>query len=373
MFFFSYPVSVNLSYFWNFGIYALCCLIIQLLTGIFLVMYHISDSYLAFFSIEYLMREVSFGWILRYLHANGASMFFIIIYIHIFRGLYYHSYLFPRRGIWNIGVIIFLLMIITAFLGYVLPWGQMSYWAATVITNSVSAIPVLGDLIVIWLWGGYSVDNATLKRFFSLHYLLPFIICLFVIFHILFLHEIGSSNALGVEFKYIDYVLFYPYYIYKDLFGLSVYFFFFFLVIFFFPNYLGHTDNYIMANSMITPHHIVPEWYFLPFYAILRSIPDKMFGVIIMLLSIGILLFIPYIYIIDVSLVSFKFLSRYFFWFFIFICLLLGWIGSKPAENPYIFIGQFGVVSYFSFFLIIYPLILKFESFIWFRYKFINK
>ena len=364
-FFFFYPVAINLSYLWNFGIYALFCLIFQIITGIFLVMYYISDSVSAFLSVEYIMREVSYGWILRYLHANGASFFFLVIYVHIFRNLYFGSYLYPRIYIWYSGLIIYILLVITAFLGYVLPWGQMSYWAATVITNLVSVVPYIGDSLVIWLWGSYSVDNVTLHRFFSLHYFFPFIIVLCVVLHLIFLHEIGSSNPIGIEFKYIDYILFYPYYIYKDLFGLSIFFILYGFIVFFFPNYLGHYYNYIMANILVTPTHIVPEWYFLFFYAILRAIPDKMSGVIFMLMGIGVLFVIPFIIEFEVSSLLFRCLLRYFFWYLVFICLLLGWVGSKPAEEPYIFISQLCVVNYYIYFLVVLPYFSKIEDYFW--------
>lgn len=366
-FFFSYPAPINLSYMWNFGVYSLVCLVIQLLTGIFLAMHYVSDQSLAFFSVEHIMRDVQLGWLLRYIHANGASMFFIVVYIHLFRGLYYSSYIYPRELLWVIGVFILLLMIVTAFLGYVLPWGQMSFWAATVITNLVSAVPYIGQKIVVWLWGGYAVDNATLMRFFSLHYLFPFIIIILVFLHLVILHSVGSNNVLGIEFKYIDHLTMYPYYIYKDLFGLLCFFLFFSLFIFFMPNFLGHTDNYIMANSMVTPTHIVPEWYFLPFYAILRSIPDKLFGVILMLLSIIILAILPFYTFIYVKSAGFKLLSRYIFWIFLVICILLGWAGSCPAEYPYVQIGQICTFLYFSYFLIFFPFINFLEKFFWYN------
>ena len=364
-FFFSYPAPSNLSYFWNFGVYSLFCLVIQIITGIFLAMHYSPEQTLAFLSVEHIMRDVQLGWLLRYIHANGASMFFIVVYIHTFRGLYFTSYSYPREPLWIVGVIILLLMILTAFLGYVLPWGQMSFRAATVITNSVSAVPKIGSYIVIWLWGGYAVDNATLNRFFSLHYLFPFIILGLVFIHLLFLHENGSNNPLGIEFKLIDHVTMYPYYIYKDLFGLLCFFIFFAIFLFFFPNTLGHTDNYIFANPMVTPTHIVPEWYFLPFYAILRSIPDKLFGVIFLLLSIIVLIVLPFIIRPEVKSLNFRPLSRFIFWFFFFICILLGWIGQKPAEYPYVQIGQFVTFLYFFVWLVIMPLIINIEYFFW--------
>jgi ubiquinol-cytochrome c reductase cytochrome b subunit len=372
-FFFSYPAPSNLSYFWNFGIYSLICLLIQIITGIFLAMHYCPEQFLAFFSIEHIMRDVQLGWLMRYCHANGASMFFIVVYIHTFRGLYFNSYLYPRQVLWIIGVVILTLMILTAFLGYVLPWGQMSFWAATVITNLVSAIPNLGLSIVIWLWGGYSIDNATLNRFFSLHYLFPFIILILVFIHLVILHEYGSNNPLGIEFKYIDHITMYPYYIYKDLLGLFIFFFFFCIFLFFMPNLLGHSDNYILANPMITPTHIVPEWYFLPFYAILRSIPDKLFGVITMLLSIILLIILPFINKTEIKSLNYRFFSRNNFWFFLSICILLGWIGSKSAIYPYVQIGQLLTFLYFINWLFIMPFLNNIELFFWTNFFYFKK
>lgn len=287
--------AVNLNYLWNFGILAMLCLIIQLITGIFLAMYYTSDINLAFFSVEYIMRNVNYGWLLRYIHLNCASMFFIVVYLHIFRGLFYGSYLFPREIAWFIGVFIFFIMIVTAFLGYSLPWGQMSFWAATVITNLVSAIPFFGKGLVIWLWGGYSVGNSTLGRFFSLHFFLPFVILIFVILHIFFVQQVGSNNPFGLQLN-LDNKSFYPYYLIKDLNGVLIFLEVFIIFVFFCPNFLGHSDNYIVANPLVTPTHIVPEWYFLPLYAILRSIPDKLGGVCCMLLAVLILLYIPFFF-----------------------------------------------------------------------------
>jgi len=364
-FFFSYPVSLNLTYFWNFGVYSLLCLIIQIITGIFLAMYYTPEQNLAFISIEHIMRDVQLGWLLRYIHANGASMFFIVVYLHMFRGLFFSSYLFPREKVWISGIIIFLLMIITAFLGYVLPWGQMSFRAATVITNLMSAIPKIGNDIVIWLWGGYAVDNATLNRFYSFHFVLPFIILGFVIFHLIFLHKVGSSNILGIEFKEFDVTFMYPYYILKDLYGIIIFLIFFSFFLFFIPNYLGHTDNYIPANPLVTPTHIVPEWYFLPFYAILRSIPDKLFGVIAMLGSILVLLFLPFLYKFEIRSLYFRPFSRFFFWFFVSICILLGWLGSMPASEPFVFISQIITFLYFGCFFFYLLLLVIIERFFW--------
>ena len=365
-FFFSYGAPSNLSYLWNFGIYSLLCLVIQIITGILLAMHYVPEHTLAFLSIEYIMRNVFMGWLIRYIHSNGASMFFIVVYIHTFRGLYFSSYMAPREVLWIIGVIILLLMIITAFLGYVLPWGQMSFWAATVITNLVSAVPLMGSSLLVWLWGGYSVDNATLNRFFSLHYLMPFVILGLVIVHLIYLHDNGSSNPIGVDFKHVDdHLSMYPYFIYKDLFGVIVFFIFFSLFLFFAPNLLGHTDNYIYANPMVTPTHIVPEWYFLPFYAILRSIPDKLLGVLTMLFALVVLAILPYWMKIRVKSMNFTPIVRVGFWFFVAICIGLGWIGSMPASYPYVGIGEFLTYSYFFYWIIIVPTLYRVEDFIW--------
>jgi quinol-cytochrome oxidoreductase complex cytochrome b subunit len=362
----TYPSPSNLSYFWNFGIYALVTLGIQIITGIFLAMHYIPDISLAFNSIEHIMRDVNFGYFLRYTHANGASMFFIVVYIHTFRGLYYSSYFYPRQGLWWIGVVILLLMIITAFLGYVLPWGQMSFWAATVITNLFSAIPYIGNDIVIWLWGGYSVGNSTLNRFFSLHFVLPFIILALVFLHLLFLHEVKSNNPLGINAA-SDSISFFPYYIFKDLFGVIVYLIPFIILISFYPNMLGHPDNYIQADSLVTPAHIVPEWYFLPFYAILRSIPDKLFGVIALLAAILALFSLPLINKGQIRSMTFRPLSKFIFWCFFVDTFILGWIGSQPAEYPFIQIGQAATFFYFFYLLFLSPLIIKLENYFWTR------
>lgn len=352
-----YPSPINLNYFWNFGSLAGLCLVIQIVTGIFLAMHYVPNADLAFLSVEHIMRDVNNGWLLRYVHANGASFFFLVVYIHMFRGLFYGSYLYPRHFLWCSGVIILLLMILTAFLGYVLPWGQMSFWAATVITNLASAIPYVGNKIVFWLWGGYAVDNATLNRFFSLHYLLPFVIAALVILHLVFLHEHGSNNPIGVVSR-LDYVSFNPFFTIKDFFGVFIFLIGFFFFVFFYPNVLGHTDNYIPANPLVTPTHIVPEWYFLPFYAILRSIPDKLMGVVSLLASIVILLFIPFFFQnnkLNRSYIHTAF-HKVFFWFFFFNCLILGWIGGKSIETPYYEIGQIATIFYFFYFYILFLL-----------------
>jgi len=369
---FSYPAPFNLSYFWNFGSLALLCLVFQLLTGIFLAMHYTPHIDLAFSSVEHIMRDVNYGWFLRYLHANGASMFFIVVYVHVFRGLYYNSFTYPRQWLWFTGVVILLLMILTAFLGYVLPWGQMSFWAATVITNLLSVVPFVGSDLVYWLWGGFAVDNATLNRFFSLHYLLPFIILALSFIHLIFLHEFGSNNPLGVALK-ADFIPFTPYYTIKDLFGVILFLIFAGFFIYFAPNYLGHPDNYILANPLVTPTHIVPEWYFLPFYAILRSIPDKLMGVIALLSSIIVLLLLPLYLKVTIRSLLFRTFSKLMFWVFAVDCLILGWIGGKPIESPYYEIGQFATVFYFLYFLLILPLLNSFERFLmqyWYSYYF---
>jgi quinol-cytochrome oxidoreductase complex cytochrome b subunit len=360
----SYPSPANLTYLWNFGVYALLCLAVQIATGLFLAMHYVPEQGLAFISVEHIMRDVNAGWLLRYIHANGASMFFIVVYTHTFRGLYYSSYAYPRQMLWNVGVLILLLMIITAFLGYVLPWGQMSFWAATVITNLVSAVPRLGNAIVVWIWGGYSVDNATLNRFFSLHFFFPFIIAALVALHLILLHTHKSNNPLGVDLSK-DTIPFYPYYIVKDVYGVVLFLIFFSLFLFFLPNVLGHPDNYIAANPMVTPAHIVPEWYFLPFYAILRAIPDKLMGVIALLLAILSLLALPYLARPEVRSGNFRPLSHLLFWFMLFNCLILGWLGSKPVEHPYVLLSQLSTLFYFAYFFILLPGVIALERFFW--------
>lgn len=313
----------------------------------------------AFYSVEHIMRDVNNGWFIRYVHANGASMFFIVVYIHIGRGLYFGSYIQPKALLWISGVIIFILMIITAFMGYVLPWGQMSFWGATVITNLFSAIPGIGESIAQWLWGGFSVDNPTLNRFFSLHYLLPFVIAGLALIHLVLLHLSGSSNPLGVSQRVTDTdkVTFYPYFYVKDLFGLLVFALLFSYFVFFSPNTLGHSDNYIEANPMVTPAHIVPEWYLLPFYAILRSIPDKLGGVVTMGLALIILIVLPFLNTSEITSARFRPLYRLAYWFLVFDVILLGWLGAQPVEAPYIFIGQMATFGYFFFFVILVPVI----------------
>ena len=352
----NYPTPINLNYMWSFGSTAGLCLVIQIITGIFLAMHYTPHIEYAFSSVEHIMRDVNNGWLIRYLHANGASMFFIVTYSHIFRGLYYGSYMNPRGPLWVSGVIILLIMMGTGFMGYVLPWGQMSFWGATVITNLASAIPVVGEPIVQWLWGGFSVDNATLNRFFSLHYLLPFLIVGLVIVHLSLLHTTGSNNPLGIN-KNVDTVSFYPYFYVKDLFAFLALVAFFSFFVFFYPNTLGHADNYIPANPLVTPAHIVPEWYFLPFYAILRSIPDKLGGVVAMVGAILILAILPVINTSEIRSSKFRPIYGIAYWFLVSDFLLLGWIGQKPVETPYIEVGQVATVFYFLFFIILVPVI----------------
>jgi len=347
-----YPSPKNLSYWWNFGSLAGLMLVMQIVTGIVLAMHYTPHTEMAFASTEHIMRNVNYGWMLRYMHANGASMFFIVVYIHMFRGLYYGSYKTPRELLWWLGIIIFLLMMATAFMGYVLPWGQMSFWGATVITNLFSAVPLVGEGIVTWLWGGFSVDNPTLNRFFSLHYLLPFVIVGIVILHIWALHVHKSNNPLGIDIKGPqDTIPFHPYYTVKDAFGVAVFGIFFAFFLFFMPNVLGHADNYIPANPLVTPAHIVPEWYFLPFYAILRAIPDKLLGVIAMFAAILILFVLPWLDTSRVRSAKFRPVYKVLFWAFFINCLILGYIGGKPAEGVYIIVGRLSTAVYFLFFL----------------------
>jgi len=358
-----YRTPRNLSYMWSFGSIAGIALVIQIITGIVLAMHYTPHVDHAFASVENIMRNVNYGWLIRYMHAVGASMFFIVVYCHILRGLYYGSYKSPREFVWFSGIIIFLTMMATAFLGYVLPWGQMSFWGATVITNLFSAIPVIGESIVTWLWGGFSVDNPTLNRFFALHYLLPFIIVGIVIIHIAALHMHGSNNPTGVDVKKEeDTVPFHPYYTAKDFVGFGIYFIIFAYFIFYQPNLMGHPDNYIEADPMVTPPHIVPEWYFLPFYAILRAVPDKLGGVLAMFGAILILFILPWLDFSKVRSGAYRPLFKKFYWIFIIDVLLLGYIGGNPPEEPYILIGQIATIYYFIHFLIILPLVSKFEK-----------
>jgi ubiquinol-cytochrome c reductase cytochrome b subunit len=356
-----YPTAINTSYLYGFGSMAGLMLVVQILTGIFLAMHYTGHVDLAFASVEHIMRDVNNGWLIRYAHANGASFFFLVVYIHIGRGLYYGSYMTPREHLWCSGVLIFVLMMATAFIGYVLPWGQMSFWGATVITNLFSAIPLVGDSIVSWLWGGFSVDNATLNRFFSLHYLLPFLIAGVVILHLILLHQSGSTNPLGIESN-LDKISFYPYFYVKDLFGFIMLMVAFTWFCYFYPNSMGHPDNYIPANPMVTPPHIVPEWYFLPFYAVLRSIPDKLGGVLAMGGALLMLVLLPWLNTSRVRSTAFRPIYRKLYWLSIANFFVLGWIGQNVVETPYIEVGQFTTAFYFAFFLIFVPILGKLED-----------
>ena len=358
-----YPTPKNLNYFWNFGSLAGIALVIMIVTGITLAMSYTAHVDYAFDSVERIMRDVNHGWLIRYIHMNGASFFFIVVFIHIFRGLYYGSYKAPRELLWMLGVLILLLMMATAFMGYVLPWGQMSFWGATVITNLFSAIPFVGESIVTWLWGGFSVDNPTLNRFFSLHYLLPFAIVGVVILHLVALHRFGSNNPLGIDTRGPqDTVPFHPYYTIKDFFGLSIFLSFFAAAVFFFPNFMGHPDNYIPANALQTPAHIVPEWYFLPFYAILRAVPDKLGGVLAMFGAIAILFVLPWLDRSPIRSGRFRPMFKIFFWILFADCLVLGYIGAMPAEGIYVTIGRLATVWYFVHFLVILPVLSVIET-----------
>ena len=361
--FIAYPTPRNLNYWWTFGGILSFMLAAQIITDIVLVMHYTPHDTLAFNSVEHIMRDVNYGWLLRYLHANGASMFFIAVYIHMFRGLYYGSYKEPREVLWILGVIIYLLMMATGFMGYVLPWGQMSYWGAVVITNFFSAIPVVGETITTWLWGGYAVGNPTLQRFFSLHYLLPFVIAGVVVLHVWALHVVGQNNPAGIEPKGDkDTVPFTPYATVKDAFGMVCFMLLFAYFVFYLPNYLGHADNYIPANPAVTPAHIVPEWYYLPFYAILRAIPNKLLGVIALFSSILILAFLPWLDNSRVRSARYRPLYRQFFWIFVAVCLGLGWLGAKPAEGIYVTLARILTFYYFAHFLIVLPLLARFEK-----------
>lgn len=353
-----YPAPRNLNYWWNFGSLAGFALVVMIITGIILAMQYTAHVDYAFYSVERIMRDVNGGWLIRYIHMNMASFFFIVVFIHIFRGLYYGSYKAPREILWMLGVVILLLMMATAFMGYVLPWGQMSFWGATVITNLFSAIPVFGEDIVVWLWGGFSVDNPTLNRFFALHFLLPFVIVGAVVLHLWALHRFGSSNPLGIDATGPqDKIPFHPYYTVKDAFGIGVFLIAFCIFVFFAPNFLGHPDNYIPANPLVTPAHIVPEWYFLPFYAILRSVPDKLLGVVAMFASIGILFILPWLDRSPVRSAKFRPVYKWFFWLFFANCILLGWVGQEAAEGLPLILGRLATAWYFIHFLVVLPLL----------------
>jgi len=357
-----YPTPRNLTYWWNFGSLSGIVLVVMIVTGIFLAMQYTPSSEAAFDSVERIMRDVNYGWLVRYAHSSGASMFFAIVYIHLFRGLYYGSYKEPRQFLWILGVIILILMIATAFMGYVLPWGQMSYWAATVITNLFSAIPLIGQSIVTFLWGGFTVGDPTLHRFYALHYLLPFIIVAVVGLHLIALHRFGSNNPLGIDAKGPqDTIPFHPYYTIKDLFGLAVFLLIYAFFVFYAPNTLLSPDNYIPANPMQTPNHIVPEWYLLPYYAILRAVPNKLLGVIMAFGSLFILFFVPWLDRSPVRSARFRPVYKWVFWLLVIDVVALGWVGANPPEGIVVTVGQIATFYYFLHMLILLPLVGKLE------------
>jgi ubiquinol-cytochrome c reductase cytochrome b subunit len=362
-FFVIYRVPKNLNFLWNFGVLAGLSLVIQMLTGILLAMHYDPNAANAFASVEHITRDVNFGWLIRYCHQVGASMFFVVVYIHIFRGLYYGSYKNPRELLWIIGVIMFFIMMATAFIGYVLPWGQMSFWGATVITNLFSAIPFVGESIVHWIWGGFAVGNATLNRFFALHYLFPFILFAFVILHVLALHQFGSNNPTGIEVKSKkDTIPFHPYYTAKDFVTIVLYFLVLFGFVFFAPDYLGHPDNFIEADPLVTPPHIVPEWYFLPFYAILRAIPNKLGGVLALFSAVFILFAVPWLDTSKVKSGRYRPVFKIFYAIFAVNFIFLIWLGGQEPIEPYITMSRVSTLYYFSYFLLILPILGKCEK-----------
>jgi ubiquinol-cytochrome c reductase cytochrome b subunit len=364
-----YPTPRNLNYWWNLGSISGVMLVVLILTGIWLAMFYTPHVDYAFESVERIMRDVNYGWLLRYLHMNGASLFFLAIYVHMFRGFYYGSYKAPREILWWLGVIILILAIATGFTGYVLPWGQMSFWAATVITNMFSAVPLVGDALVTWIWGGYSVDNPALNRFYAFHYLLPFLIFAVVWLHLWALHQVKSGNPLGIDVKGPqDTIPFHPYYTVKDNFGFGMFFILYAALVFFAPNYLGEPDNYIPANPLVTPPHIVPEWYFLPYYAILRAVPDigifgfvlmsaKLAGVIAMFASIFVWFFLPWLDFSPVRSGRFRPIFKQLFWLLLVDCIVLGWVGANPPAGHYLIIGRIATAYYFLHFLVLLPLV----------------
>ncbi|MSO90017.1 MAG: cytochrome b [Acetobacteraceae bacterium] len=358
----TFPTPRNFNYFWNFGALAMITLVIMIVTGVFLAMHYQPNVNLAFDSVQRIRRDVNYGWLIQYVHMNGASMFFIVMYIHVFRGMYYGSYKGPRELLWILGVILLLLLMATAFMGYVLPWGQMSYWGATVITNLFSAFPVVGEYIVTLLWGGFSVDQPTLNRFFSLHYLLPFVVVGVVFLHVAALHIVGSNNPLGIDVKGPqDTLPFHPYYTIKDSVGVCVYMIVFAVLVFFAPDFLGDPENYVPANPLQTPPNIVPEWYFLPYYAILRSVPDKLTGVLLMFGSILVLFVLPWLDSSPVRSARFRPIYRVLFWVFVIVCVVLGMAGANKPEGVWVIIGRICTAYYFLHFLIILPVLGKLE------------
>nr|YP_009142713.1 cytochrome b [Gekko chinensis]AKI30058.1 cytochrome b [Gekko chinensis] len=353
------PTPPNISAWWNFGSLLGICLVMQILTGMFLAMHYTANTALAFSSMSHICRDVQYGWLIRNMHANGASLFFICLYLHIGRGLYYGSYLYKET--WNIGIILLFLVMATAFVGYVLPWGQMSFWGATVITNLLSAIPYIGQTLVGWIWGGFSVDNATLTRFFTFHFLLPFAILAVVMLHLLYLHETGSNNPAGLNSN-MDKIPFHPYFVYKDLLGMMMMMSLLLYLALFQPNLLGDPENFTPANPLVTPPHIMPEWYFLFAYAILRSIPNKLGGVIALIMSIAILLIFPMVHNAKQRSNMFRPMAQITFWSLTMNIIILTWIGGQPVEDPFIYIGQIASISYFMLILIVIPTINKLEN-----------
>ncbi len=360
--FLDFPTPRNLNYWWTFGAILTLMLSIQIVTGVVLVMHYTPHTSMAFDSVEHIMRDVNYGWLLRYLHANGASMFFLAVYIHMFRGMYYGSYKTPREVLWMIGALIYVVMMATGFMGYVLPWGQMSFWAAKVITNLFGALPFIGEPLVTWLWGGFSVDNPTLLRFFSLHYLLPFVLAALVFLHVWALHVPGNGNPAGVEVKSgQDTVSFHPYYTMKDGFALVLFLLVYAAFVFYAPNFMGHPINYEPANPLATPAHIVPEWYYLPFYAILRAIPHELSGVLALFGSMFVLFLLPWLDPSPVRSGSYRPLFKPFFWVFVAVCIGLGYLGAKPAEGGYVIAARFLTAWYFLHFFVILPIVARLE------------